>query len=193
MRTSGRHLCKMSWGRLQKVLVLKAFLRDVLMPPWNRLEDVLKTYGQDKYIGLDQDVFKTSSEDVWRRPIYSSWSRRLLKTKTKDVFKTSSRRLHQDECLLRRIFWKCIQYIIHWDKIQILRNFSSGKIKSTKNALFFLSRAPTHHTFTFNLRLLGELKHKARLSKTVDGIFHFWFRFAFIKVYIFVQQNACWL
>ena len=28
-----------------------------------------------------------------------SW-RRLLKTKTKDVFKTSSRRLHQDECLL---------------------------------------------------------------------------------------------
>ena len=37
------------------------------------LEDVLKTYGQDEYIGLNQDVLKASS-------------RRLLKTKTKDVF-----------------------------------------------------------------------------------------------------------
>ena len=43
-----------------------------------RLEDVLKTYGQNECIGLDQDVLKTS----WRR---------LLKT---NVFKTySSRRM----------------------------------------------------------------------------------------------------
>ena len=48
---------------------------------------------------------------------------------------------------------------------------------------FFLSQAPTHHSFTFNLRFLYELKHKVRLSKTVCGIF----RFVFIKVYIFVQ------
>ena len=41
-----------------------------------RLEDVLKTYGQDEYIGLNQDVLKTSSEDE------------------------DERRLHQDECLL---------------------------------------------------------------------------------------------
>ena len=38
-------------------------------------------------IRLDQDILKTS----WRFP---------LKTKTKDVFKSSSRRLHQDRCLL---------------------------------------------------------------------------------------------
>ena len=88
------------------------------------------------------------------------------------------------------IFWKCIQYTIHWDKTQILKKFPSDKINGTKNALFFLSRAPTHHSFTFNLRFLYELKHKVRLSKTVCGIFHFWFRFVFIKVYIFVQQNA---
>ena len=50
--------------------------------------------------------------------------------------------------------------------------------------------APTHHSLTFNLRFLHELKHKIRLSKTVCGIFHFRFRFVFIKVYIFVQQNA---
>ena len=37
---------------------------------------------------------RRSSEDVRLRPAYSSWSRRLLKTKTKNVFKTfSSRRM----------------------------------------------------------------------------------------------------
>ena len=72
----------------------------------------------------------------------------------------------------------------------MLKKFPSNKINSTKNALFFLSLAPTHHSLTFNLRFLYELKHKVRLSKTVCEIFHFRFRFVFIKVYIFVQQNA---
>ena len=89
------------------------------------------------------------------------------------------------------IFWKCIQYTIHWDKTQMLKKFPSDKINGTKNALFFLSRAPTHHSFTFNLRFLYiSWSTKVRLSKTVCEIFHFWFRFVFIKVYIFVQQNA---
>ena len=72
----------------------------------------------------------------------------------------------------------------------MLEKFPSNKTKGTKNALFFLSRDPTHHSFTLNLRFLYELKHKVCLSKTVCGIFHFRFSFAFIKVYIFVQQNA---
>ena len=72
----------------------------------------------------------------------------------------------------------------------MLKKFPSDKINGTKNALFFLSRAPTHHSFTFNLRFLYELKHKVRLSKTVCGIFHFRLRFVFIKVYIFAQKNA---
>ena len=72
----------------------------------------------------------------------------------------------------------------------MLKYFPSDKIKGTKNALFFLSRAPTHHNFAFNLRFLYKLKHKGRLSKTICGIFHFQFRFDFIKVYIFIQQNA---
>ena len=73
---------------------------------------------------------------------------------------------------------------------QMLKKFPWDKINGTKNALFFLSRAPTHHSFTFNLRFLYELKHKVRSFKTVCGIFHFRFRFILIKVYIFVQQNA---
>ena len=72
----------------------------------------------------------------------------------------------------------------------MLKKFPLDKINGTKNVLFFLSRAPTHHSFTFNLQFLCELKHKVRLSKTVCGIFHFRFRFVFIKVYAFVQQNA---
>ena len=88
------------------------------------------------------------------------------------------------------IFWKCIQYTIHWDKTQMLKKFPSDKINGTKNALFFLSRAPTHHSFTFNLWFLYELKHKVCLSKTMCEIFHFRFRFIFVKVYIFVQQNT---
>ena len=72
----------------------------------------------------------------------------------------------------------------------MLKKCRSDKINSTKNVLFFLLQALTHHNFTFNLRFLNELKHKVRLSKTVCGIFHFRFRFVFIKVYIFVEQNA---
>ena len=102
MKTSWRYLCKTSWRCLEDILktsskrlgdvlktpwrglkdVLKTSwgrLEGVLKTSWNRLEDVLKTYGQHKYIGLDQDVLKAS----WRC---------LLKTKTKDVFKTSSSR-----------------------------------------------------------------------------------------------------
>ena len=71
----------------------------------------------------------------------------------------------------------------------MLKNILSDKMNGTKNALFFL-RAPTHYSFTFNLRFLYELKHKVRLSKTVFGILHFQFGFFLIKVYIFVQQNA---
>ena len=70
------------------------------------------------------------------------------------------------------------------------KNFLSDKINETKNALFFLSRAPTYHSLTFNLQYLYEMKHKIRLSKTVCEIFQFQFGFVFIKVYIFVQQNA---
>ena len=69
----------------------------------------------------------------------------------------------------------------------MLKKFPYGKINGAKNVLFFHSRAPTHHSFACNLRFLYDLKNKACLSKTVCGIFHFRFRFVFIKVYMFVQ------
>ena len=72
----------------------------------------------------------------------------------------------------------------------MLKKFPSGKINVIKNPLFFLSGAPTHHSFTFNSQFLYELKHMVDLSQTVCEIFNFRFRFAFIKSYIFIQQKA---
>ena len=46
----------------------------------------------------------------------------------------------------------------------MLKKIPLNKINGTINGLFFLSRAPTHHSFTFNLRFLYELKHEVRLS-----------------------------
>ena len=72
----------------------------------------------------------------------------------------------------------------------MLKKFPSEKINVTKIALFFLSGAPSHHSFTVNSQFLYYLKHKLHLSKTLHGISHFRFRLAFTKVYIFVQQKA---
>ena len=71
------------------------------------------------------------------------------------------------------IFWKCIQYNIHWGKKTNLCQikFPLDKVRGTKNILCFLSQAPSHHSFAFNFRFLYEVKHKVRLSKTVYGIF----------------------
>ena len=88
------------------------------------------------------------------------------------------------------VHYSFLGHSVHWDKTQMLKKFPSDKINGTKNALFFLSRIPTHHSSTFNSQLLYEMKHKVCLSKTVCGILHFRFRFVFIRVYIFVQQNA---
>ena len=72
----------------------------------------------------------------------------------------------------------------------MLKKFPSDKINVTKNALFFLSRAPTHHSFTFNSQFLYKLKHNAHLFETACGIFHFRIHVVFIKLYIFVQQQV---
>ena len=105
LKRSWRHLCKTSWRCLENILarrledVLKTFSQDVLKMTWRRLENVLKTSWKRMTKTNILILIKTSSEDVWVRWIYSSWSRRL-----KDVFRTrrrkmSPRRLHQDECL----------------------------------------------------------------------------------------------
>ena len=112
---------KTSWRRLEDVLkTCQKRLKDILKTSWKlftrRLEDVLKTFYKTSWRRLEdiwsrliywsrsrrpKNVSTMSSGEVWVRQIYSSWSRRcLLKTKTKDVFKTSARCIPQNECLL---------------------------------------------------------------------------------------------
>ena len=79
-------------------------------------------------------------------------------------------------------------YSVHYTLRQIFKKFPSDKVNGAKSALFFHSRAPSHPSYT--LQLITVLKHKALLSKTLRGIFHFRFPFVFIKIYIFGQQNA---
>ena len=63
------------------------------------------------------------------------------------------------------------------------------KISSTKNPFFFLLQS-RNQRFTSNLQLIYEQKQKVRLPKTVIGSFNFQLCFVFIKVCVFVQQNA---
>ena len=65
----------------------------------------------------------------------------------------------------------------------MLKKFPSDKIHVTKNALFFLSRPSTHHSFTFILQFLYELKHMVHLSKIVCWIFYFRFRSFLLKFF----------
>ena len=79
-----KNVLKISWSRMTKVLTKTS---------WRRLEDIFWRYMTKMNIFV---LIKISSSS-------SSW-RCLLKTKIKDVFKTSSRRLHQDEYFLTRLF-----------------------------------------------------------------------------------------
>ena len=109
------------------------------------------------------------------------------------ILKTSNENLWSNVFLIVKvyIFSKFIWYTIHWDKTQILKNFLRTNKRYKKDTLFLLG-APTHHSFTFDLQFLYDLKHKVQVypSKTMCGIFHFRSRLVFMNVYIFVQQKA---
>ena len=131
----------------------------------------------------------------WRQLYALCSKRKNIEIFIKDTLKVfDDFKIKQQKCV-KKCFLICksmyiLKVSIHWDKTQMLKKFPLNKINGTKNALFFLWWAPTHHSLTFNLRLLYELKHKVRLSKTMCGIIHFRFRFVFINVYIFVQQKT---
>ena len=83
------------------------------------------------------------------------------------------------------IFWKCIQYTIQWDKTQILKNFPSDIINGTKDVLFFLSWAPTHHSFTFNLGLMRWLMRWRFVSLKLCVRFSIFDSVSFLLKFIF--------
>ena len=84
------------------------------------------------------------------------------------------------------IFWKCIQYTIHLDKTQVLKKFHSDKTNGTKNVLFLLQLI-TILLLIWNSYMRWSTKF---VSLKLCGVCHFQFCFTFIKVHIFIQQNA---
>ena len=97
LKTSSKCLedvLKTFWRSLENVLTRR--LEDILKTSWRLLENVLKTSWRRMTKTNILVLIKTSSEDVYVRWII--W--RLLKTKTKDVFKTSSsRRMFAGNCV----------------------------------------------------------------------------------------------
>ena len=68
----------------------------------------------------------------------------------------------------------------------MLKALLLGKIKFTKKALFFLWRAPTHHSRTFDSQFSYELKHIIYLSKT-DCVWGF--LFSIPSLYFYSTKN----
>ena len=88
LKTCWRHLCRTSWRCLEDFFAKR--LEGVLKTSWRHLKDVWPRRIYWSWSRRHEDVLKMSSEDVRASSICSPWSRRLLKTKTKDV--TSSLR-----------------------------------------------------------------------------------------------------
>ena len=79
-------------------------------------------------------------------------------------------------------------FILKVYSIQILK-FPSHKVNGTTNVLFFLSRAAIHHSFTFNLQFLYELKHKVHPSKTMRFSI---FNTVSLLTFIFLFNKNAW-
>ena len=103
---------KMSWRRFTRRLedVLKTPWRLLGKTPWRCLEDVFKTSWrclEDVFARCLKDVLKAVLQDAFWRRMTKANMFVLIKTCSEDedkrVSKTSSRCLHQDECLVRSL------------------------------------------------------------------------------------------
>ena len=81
---------------------------------------------------------------------------------------------------------------MHWGKIQTSKKFPSDKINISKHALFLLLWATTHHSFTFNLRFLFELKHKL-ISLKMCVEFSIFDSASFLLKFMFLFNKKHWL
>ena len=93
------------------------------------------------------------------------------------------------------IFWKLMQYTIHWDKTQTLKKFPSDKINVAKTALFFFRELQLITVLLLIRTSYTSWSTRFIFLRLCLGLSHFRFRFVFIAVYIFVQQKelTLWL
>ena len=118
------------------------------------------------------------------------WKQLQLHEQSKTIF-LGSNMCVQEKCWYQQITWKIflgkvikfqvstislskVMTFFIWVTYKSIYNFLRTK-KTLQKMNSFLSWAPTHHSFTFNLQCLYQLKQKVHLSKTVWQIFHFQF------------------
>ena len=118
---------KTSWRRLQ---------RNTFRLP-KRLQDVFKTYLRYVFLKLLQDVFKTPSKTSSRRVCKKSCNYVFKTSRQKNVtLKTSSVRLHQDECFAgvplkyQSKFWRSLEISLINCKIHLELNWSKNRVMS---------------------------------------------------------------
>ena len=100
----------------------------------------------------------------------------LLCSKLKDTLKAFNDFKNKQQKWMKKYFLMCKSiyilkvYSIHYT-LRLNTNVSFGQNRRYKKSLFFLLQAPTHHSFTFNLRFLYDLKHKVSFSKTYSKLY----------------------
>ena len=119
---------------------------------------------------LSETSLKKLPECQWnpctQQTLYLTWMYTILKIIFNDYFNNCSLRIHWRYLAILKIsknvyevmFFDLQKYlysesVLNTLYIEIKTNFKkflSDKINGTKNALFFLSQAPTQHSFTFN-------------------------------------------
>ena len=84
--------------------------------------------------------------------VFTSYQRLRIYWKLSTILKTSNKWMKNVFWYVKvYIFWKFIQYNVHWGKTHMSKKKNpSEQIKSTRNVLFIILRAPTHHSFTFD-------------------------------------------
>ena len=87
------------------------------------------------------------------------------------------------------VFWKCIQYTIHWDKTQMLKKIPSDKINGTKNILFFFRKLQLITVLLLICDSYTSWSTSFVSLKLCVGFFIFNF-FLFSKVYISFNKKA---
>ena len=114
-------------------------LEDVFSVTLFVFQDVLKTSSRRICDTSSLNVFKTSSRRLPRR-IFLEDKKMLHWRRLQDVSKTSSVRLHQDECLLGSILWK-LNNVLNFSLKSDLFSISSGIIPYFALSIIFISTA----------------------------------------------------
>ena len=150
LKMSWRRFCKTSSRRFEDVLARR--IEDVfqtswigLKTSWKRLQVILKTYGPDEYIFLDQDVFWKCMTKGNILVLIKTSSRRLLKTKTTGCWDASKYEIYLLGGILFETFKQTLSFWWKYIKNESHKSYSGNKEQRVMLPVF--SRSGAHFGF----------------------------------------------